>query len=129
MSDIPRNTTGFPNPAQDYAESSLNLQQYAVRHPEATFFWRAQGDAMQGAGISSGDILIVDRAIEAHPDNVVVAIIGGEYLVRRWRRIAEGIVLSAEHPDHPPILIEHEEECQIWGVVIYVLHNPNGRRL
>jgi len=122
-------TTGFPNPATDHAESSLDLHQYAVRHPQATFFWRAEGDAMRDAGISSGDVLVVDRAVQPVPGQVVVATVGGEFLVRRWRRDAASLVLYAEHPAYPPLVIQSDEECQIVGVVIYVLHDPNRGRL
>jgi DNA polymerase V len=126
--DASQPTTGFPSLAQDYAESSLNLHAYVVRHPEATFFWRAQGGGMQGAGIFSGDILVVDRAVEPHQGDVVVAAVAGEYLVRRWYREPEGIMLLAEHPDHPPLLVSAEEPCECWGVVVAVVHDPNRRR-
>ena len=127
MDDESSQPTGFPNPAQDHAETSLNLHQYVVRHPQATYFWRTEGHGMLGAGIAPGDLLIVDRAIDPRPDDVVVVVLRGEYLVRRWRREPEGIVLSADHPDYPTLLIHTEEDCQVWGVVIYVLHNPNRR--
>ncbi len=122
------NTTGFPSPAADYMERSLNLHHFAVRHAEATFFWRAEGEAMRDAGISSGDILVVDRAVQALPGQVVVATVGGEFVVRRWRRDDVGVVLYAEHPDYPPLIIQGEEVCEIVGVVIYVLHDPNRGR-
>ena len=123
----PKRPTGFASPA-DYVESSLNLHQLVVTHPEATFFWEAQGDGMRDAGIASGDILIVDRSEDARHDDVVVVAVQGDYLVRRWRRAPDGIVLIAEHPDYAPLLLAGEVEYRIWGVVIAVLHYPNRKR-
>jgi DNA polymerase V len=120
-------TTGFPNPMQDHSEKSLNLHEFVVRHPEATFFWHADGDAMQGAGIFDGDVLVIDRAVEAQRGQVVVAWAGHGYLVRRLGNIDGHVALLPEHPDYVNIVFGDAEECEIWGVVIYVLHDPNGR--
>jgi DNA polymerase V len=128
MPEPTKPTTGFPNPATDHAERNLNLHQYAVRHEEATFFWRARGEAMREAGITDGDLLIVDRFVDARPGDVVVVAVAGEFLVRRWRREADGALLYTEHPDYPPLVISSETDYQIWGTVIWVLHNPNRRR-
>jgi DNA polymerase V len=120
-------TTGFPNPATDHSESSLDLHRYAVRHPEATFFWTADGEAMQGAGIFSGSILVVDRAVEARLGDVVVAWAGGDYVVRRLGTLDGHVALLPDHPGYEPLVFQEAEECEVWGVVIYVLHDPNKR--
>ncbi|MBA3824188.1 MAG: translesion error-prone DNA polymerase V autoproteolytic subunit [Ktedonobacterales bacterium] len=126
MSDDGR-TTGFPNPTSDHSESSLDLHRYAMRHPEATFFWTADGDAMQGAGIFHGDILVVDRLVEARLGDVVVAWVGQDYLVRRLGTSDSHVALLPEHPDFVTIVFAEAEECEVWGVVTYVLHDPNQR--
>jgi|SRR5215469_5117957 len=118
--------TGFPSPA-DFAERSLNLHALAVTHPEATFFWTARGDGMEGAGIYSGDVLVVDRSLDPNSHDVVVVVLQGEYLVRRWHLTSEGLVLSAEHPGYPDLIIT-DNSCTCWGVVVWVLHNPNRKR-
>ncbi len=113
---------GFPSPADDYVEKSLDLNEYLVRNAAATFFVRVSGDSMIGAGIHHGDILIVDRSLEADSGRVVIAVIDGEMLVKRLRRIRGVPILFAENAGEPPIRITHEREFSIWGVVTYVVH-------
>ena len=124
----PGDTTGFPNPTSDHTEQSLDLHRFAVRHPDATYFWRVKGESMRDAGMSSGDVLVIDCAIEARSGDVVVAKVQGEYLVRRLRHVAGHMTLEADHPGYPILIFQEEEPCEIWGVVVYVLHNPNPER-
>ncbi len=121
--------TGFPSPAQDFAESRLDLNQLVIAHPLATFFMRVDGDAMRGAGIHSGDILVVDRALDAGHRDVVVAVVEGELLVRRlWQRDGR-VRLLAENPDVAPLTMESDMELIIWGVATYVLHDLRPIRI
>lgn len=113
---------GFPSPADDYVEKSLDLNEYLVRNSAATFFVRVSGDSMIGAGIHHGDILIVDRSLEAEPGRVIIAVVDGEMLVKRLRRIRGAPVLFAESGDEPPIPISAATEFSVWGVATYVLH-------
>lgn len=106
---------GFPSPAEDYVEGKLDLNEHLIRRPAATFIVRVEGDSMAGAGIFCGDLLVVDRSIEARPDSIVVASVGGELVVKRLRKEGTGWVLAAENPDFPAI--EIGAECAIWGVV------------
>src|SRR2546422_657629 len=76
-------SAGFPSPADDYIEGKLDLNEYLVKHKAATFFWRVTGDSMTGAGIHSGDLLIVDRSIEPTYGSVVIAVLDGELTVKR----------------------------------------------
>ncbi|MCH7486684.1 MAG: translesion error-prone DNA polymerase V autoproteolytic subunit [Proteobacteria bacterium] len=106
---------GFPSPAEDYVEGKLDLNEHLIRRPAATFIVRVEGDSMIEAGIFSGDLLVVDRGIEARPDSIVVAAVGGELVVKRLRKKGAGWVLEAENPDFPAI--EIGADCAIWGVV------------
>ena len=106
---------GFPSPAQDYEEETLDINQYLVRNIPATFFVQVEGDSMDGAGIHHGDILVVDRSIQPVNGHVVVAFIGGERLVKTLRIRRGSGHLVAENPAYPPIPIT--EDCTLWGVV------------
>jgi DNA polymerase V len=114
---------GFPSPADDFLEPSLNLHELMIKHPAATFFVKVVGDSMQGAGIHCGDILVVDRSLEPHDGKIVVAVINGEFTVKRIRRQADGkLFLLAENPDYPPLQVSEESNFQVWGVVTYAIH-------
>lgn len=113
---------GFPSPADDYIESKLDLHTHLIQHPSATFFVKAAGDSMKNVGIQSGDMLIVDRSLQACHGKVVIAAINGELTVKRLSRQGEQVQLLAENPAYPPIIITGEEELVIWGVVTHVIH-------
>ena len=115
---------GFPSPADDYVERSLDLNEELITHPAATFFLRAGGRSMLGAGIHDGDLLVVDRSRTAKEGMVVVAVVDGEFTVKRLTRDSNGPVLGSEHPGYPPIPIGPDTEVVIWGVVTWVLHQP-----
>lgn len=115
---------GFPSPADDYVERTLDLNEELIARPAATFFLRAGGRSMQGAGIHDGDLLIVDRSISARPGRVVIAVINGEFTVKRLQRTGKQLMLVAEHPEYPPIVLGPEIDAWTWGVVTYVVHQP-----
>lgn len=113
---------GFPSPGDDYVEQNLDLNEYLIQHPAATFFVRVDGDSMIGAGIAMGDILIVDRALEAANGKIVVAVINGEFTVKRLKKVGEKLTLEAANPNYPPIAIHPGWDFRVWGVVTYVIH-------
>lgn len=113
---------GFPSAADDHLEQSLDLHELMVKHPEATFYVRVEGDSMEGAGMQTGDILVVDRSLQAHPNSIIVALLNGEFTVKRLTVKGKQHFLTAEHPAYPPIEISEEADFQIWGVVTYVIH-------
>ena len=113
---------GFPSPADDYVEKSLDLNELLIQKPAATFFVRAQGESMLGAGIHPNDILVVDRSLEAVPGKVVICAINGELTVKRLDRVNDQWQLKAENSDYADIVIHDELELVIWGVVTNVIH-------
>lgn len=115
-------SAGFPSPADDYMECKLDLNTHLIQHPSATFFVKASGDSMKNAGIFSGDMLIVDRSIEATHGKIVIAAIDGELTVKRLVRLQNRVQLLPENPNYPPIDITAEQDMVIWGVVTHVIH-------
>ena len=114
---------GFPSPADDYIEKNLDLNELLVHKPAATFFVRAQGESMLGAGIHPNDILVVDRSIEAVPGKIVICALNGELTVKRLERDNGQWQLKAENPVYADILIHDELDMVIWGVVTNVIHS------
>lgn len=113
---------GFPSPADDYIEKNLDLNEYLITNPAATFFVKVSGDSMIDSGIHHGDILVVDRSLDAEPGRVVIAVVEGEMLVKRLRRVSQRLVLVAENKEYPPMAIRRETEFSVWGVATYVIH-------
>ncbi|HOQ04188.1 MAG TPA: translesion error-prone DNA polymerase V autoproteolytic subunit [Anaerohalosphaeraceae bacterium] len=113
---------GFPSPAADYEENKLDLNQYLVKNPPATFFVRVSGDSMEGAGIHDGDLLVVDRSLEPRSGNVVIAVVNGELTVKRLRIKRGKPVLEPENSKYPVQEIKKETEFEVWGVVTSVIH-------
>jgi len=115
---------GFPSPADDFIECKLDLNDYLIRHPAATFYVRASGDSMRQAGIHSGDLLIVDRAVEPTPGRVVIAVVDGDFTVKRLKRIDGNLCLAPDNDAYPPVPLGDGEGVSIWGVVTAVVHQP-----
>ena len=113
---------GFPSPADDYVEKTLDLNELLIQKPAATFFVRAQGESMLGAGIHPNDILVVDRSLEPVPGKIVICALNGELTVKRLERDNEQWQLKAENPAYPDIAIHEELELVVWGVVTNVIH-------
>lgn len=113
---------GFPSPADDYIEKQLDLNDLIIKHPNATFFVRVEGDSMRDAGIFSGDILAVDRSLEAVSGKIIVAVLDGEFTVKRIHIGPRGITLLPENASFPAIKVTAESDFQVWGVVTYVIH-------
>ncbi len=113
---------GFPSPAEDYIQLPLDLQELLVTHPAATFFVKIQGDSMEGAGLHSGDILVVDRSLTPQSGKIVVALINGEFTVKRLKIEKEKIFLIPANPRYPVIEVVEGSDFQVWGVVTYAIH-------
>ncbi len=113
---------GFPSPADDYIEKTLDLNDLLIRKPAATFFVRAEGESMLGAGIHPNDILVVDRSIEPVVGKIVICALNGELTVKRLNGIGDKIVLGAENPAYTDIIVQKDIDLVIWGVVTNVIH-------
>jgi len=114
---------GFPSPADDYIEGPLDLNEHVIKHPSATYFVRASGDSMNGAGIFNGDLLIVDRSLEPIHGKVVIAEVDGQLTVKRLSKLKDRFSLQSENASYPPIELQEGNEVVVWGVVTHVLHN------
>ena len=115
-------SAGFPSPADDYIEQPLDLNAFVTIHPEATFFVRVQGESMNHGEIHDGDILVVDRSLEARSGHVVIAALYGEMVVKRLQYKSGRCFLSPDNPAFESYDITESSDCMIWGVVTHVLH-------
>lgn len=120
---LERVSAGFPSPAADYEEGRLDLNQYLIKNPPATFLVRVAGDSMIGAGIHPGDLLVVDRSLEPKDKNVIIASLNGELTVKRIRIKRKKIFLEAENESYAPQEITKDTEFEVWGVVTNVIHS------
>jgi DNA polymerase V len=114
--------TGFGAATDDYAERGIDLNEHLVRNKPATFFMRVSGDAMVGAGIFDGDVVIVDRSLKPANGKVVIANLNGEMLIRRMEKVFNKLRLIPETPKLAPIEVDPSGEFAVWGVVTYVIH-------
>jgi DNA polymerase V len=115
-------SAGFPSPADDYKERKLDLNDLLIDQPEATFFVRASGDSMLGAGIHDGDLLVVDRSVSDYDGRVVIVAINGELAVKRFERSGRLGKLHSENRNYSPIAIRDGDSVKVWGVVTSVIH-------
>ncbi len=116
-------SAGFPSPADDYADTALNLNEYAIKNPTATFFLRVKGESMKNAGINSGALLVVDRSIEPKPGRIVIAASNGELTVKRWVKRKNRYFLAPENEEFSEIEIMGDMETVIWGVATKVIND------
>ena len=117
-------SAGFPSPATDYMENKLDLNEYLIKHPAATFIVKASGSSMVNADIYSGDLLIIDRSITAKNNNIVIASIFGELTVKKIIKKEKKIFLISANENYPSIEVKEEMDCFVWGVVTYIIHEP-----
>jgi len=113
---------GFGSPADDSGVSRLDLNDILIKHPQATFLMRAAGDAMHGAGIDDGDLVLVDRAITPVHGHVVIAVVGDEFVFRRLFRNGRDVRLQGMAVGCADIVADEGHAFQIWGVVTQVIH-------
>ena len=113
---------GFPSPADDYKDKTLDLNELVVKNPRATFYLRVSGDSMRDARIFEGDTIAVDRSLHASHNSVIVALLNGEFTIKRLCYKDNTIYLTPANPLFKPIQITEEMEFQVWGVVTYCIH-------
>jgi DNA polymerase V len=117
---------GFPSPADDYVDRKLDLHEHLVKNHAATFFLRAAGDSMKDAGILDGDLLVVDRSVEAGNGSIVIAAVGGELTVKYLSHKDGRIWLVPANDEYPELDVTEQEDALIWGVVTYAIHKVNN---
>jgi len=114
---------GFPSPAEDHLDVSLDLNEYLVKHPSSTFYVYVKGNSMIDSGISDGDLMIIDRSLDPVSGNVVIAVIDGEFTVKRIQKKNNQIFLLPDNKHYSPICISDNMDFQIWGVVTHTIHH------
>lgn len=119
-------SAGFGSPGTDATVKRIDLNDALIRHPQATFVMRTKGDAMRDAGIDDGDVLLVDRALQARSGQVVVAVVDGDLVCRRLVQGAEGVRLQAAAPGRADIAIPMGGQLELWGVVTTVIKSLLG---
>ena len=112
---------GFPSPAADFDGSRISIDQIVVKNQTATFYAKANGTSMIGAGIDDGDILVIDKSIEPQDGKIAVCFIDGEFTVKRIKTQENSLQLLPENPLFEPIEITQENDFIIWGIVTYVV--------
>jgi len=112
---------GFPSPAQDYMDLTLDLNKELIKHPAATFYGRVKGTSMKDAGIDDGDILVIDRSLEYRNNMTAVCFIDGEFTVKKLKLKDGKVFLVPANDEFEPIEITEENEFIVWGIVTYVI--------
>ncbi len=116
-------SAGFPSPADDYTEENIDLNEHLISNPFSTFFLRVKGDSMINAGIKDKDLIVVDKSLTAKPGNIVIAMIDGEFTIKRLSIKNDELYLKAENHNYPDFRFKNHIDVQIWGVVIYSIHS------
>ena len=115
-------SAGFPSPADDYTEENIDLNEHLISNPFSTFFLRVKGESMINAGIKDKDLIIVDKSLRAKPGDIVIAMIDGEFTIKRLSIENDELYLKAENNNYPDFRFKNHIDVQIWGVVIYSIH-------
>ena len=120
---LSRISAGFPSPADDFLDQSLDLNEHLIKNPSATFYVKAAGDSMERAGIFEGDLIVIDRSKSPTHNSIVMAVVSGEFIIKRLLLLNGKIILSPENPKYKPIEIKDGMDFEIWGVATNVIHS------
>lgn len=112
-------SAGFPSPADDFIELTIDLNRELIKHKDSTFFAKVKGNSMKNAGIFDGDLLIIDRSLEPQDGKIAICQIDGDFTVKRIKKENDVVWLIAENEDYKPIKVTEENELMIWGIVIH----------
>ncbi len=116
-------SAGFPSPALDFIDLSIDLNQHLIKHPSATFYGRVKGDSLKNAGITNGDLLIIDRSLEPTNGKIAVCYIDGEFTAKRIQISKKEVWLIPENEDYQALKVTQENDLIIWGIVTHVIKN------
>jgi DNA polymerase V len=114
-------SAGFPSPAEDFLDISIDLNKEFIKNPSATFYGRVKGNSMKDAGLENGDLLIIDKSLEPKNGKIAVCFIDGEFTVKRIKIEKKIVWLIAENKDYQPIKVTSENQLLIWGIVTTVI--------
>lgn len=112
-------SAGFPSPADDFIELTIDLNKELIKHRDSTFFAKVKGHSMKNAGIFDGDLLVIDKSLAPQDGKIAICQIDGEFTVKRIKKENDVIWLIAENEDYKPIKVTEENELMIWGIVIH----------
>ena len=122
-------SAGFPSPAEGYIELGIDLNKHLIKNPISTFFLRVSGNSMNNAGIYNNDLLIIDRSINPNPGHIVVALLDGEFTLKRLIKKQDNYYLKADKENYPAINLYEYIEIQIWGVAVYSIHELQKQKV
>lgn len=114
-------SAGFPSPAMDFMDVSIDLNQLMIKHPSATFFGRVQGTSMLDAGISDGDLLVIDRSLSPANNKIAVCFIDGEFTIKRIQKEVDCCWLMPANEKYKPIKVTKDNDFVVWGIVTHVI--------
>lgn len=114
-------SAGFPSPADDFLDPSIDLNKAVIKNKDATFFIRVNGVSMKDAGIDDGDLLVVDKSLSPQNDKIAVCYIDGEFTVKRLKVEKNCVYLVPENKDYKPIKVTEDNDLIIWGIVTTVI--------
>ncbi len=114
-------SAGFPSPADDFLDTSIDLNKELIKHPSSTFFGRVKGNSMVDAGLSDGDLLVIDKSLEPKNGKIAVCYIDGEFTIKRIKTAKDCVYLMPANPDYKPIKVTADNDFLIWGIVTNVI--------
>jgi DNA polymerase V len=114
-------SAGFPSPALDFIDLTIDLNKHLIKHPSATFYGRVKGESMRDAGIYDGDLLVIDKSIEPVDGKIAVCYIDGEFTLKKIKIIKKELWLMPANTDYSPMKIEEHNDLKIWGIVTHVI--------
>jgi len=114
-------SAGFPSPADDFKEGRISLDRELVKNDDATFYAKVSGDSMINAGLSNGDLIVIDRSLNPEHNKIAVCFIDGDFTIKRIIKKGVDLYLKPENKNYKPIKIDEENQLQIWGIVTYVI--------
>lgn len=116
-----RISAGFPSPAEDYLEATLDLNRALIKNPSSTFYGQVKGVSMKDAGVDNGDLLVIDKSLSYRNNAMAVCFINGEFTLKRIKVEGGTVLLMPANKDYQPILVKKDDDFTVWGIVTYVI--------
>lgn len=116
-------SAGFPSPAEDFLDTTIDLNKELIRRPSSTFFGRVRGQSLKDLGIHHGDLLVIDKSLKPVSGRIAVCFLDGEFTVKVIELQGDRVILHPANPDYKPITVTEGHDFQIWGMVTYTIKN------